>query len=835
MIDEEQTRKYAQENMMDYDFVKLYLEEIESIFRTKFCFSDKSIQKYIDRIFKKTDEEMLDYLYSVFAKFAAYGDESLTGMQRLARETFATTVVKKTIELYDDNKKKIRDEFFLAIEEAKSIGIDIFRMSNKTTFQKLTLKNFRKSLNALVEDEYLDKNTNKKFKIFEQVQDAKQMFEECSSLAFKFQQKSIQSVLDLLSDFTYDKEKNCFYGDVDYLKMIKKCKGILTTSVERLQNTMAFLDLYFLSGKDEAEKIDIFKKIELNPSILVIAPDKIEQLASALQAQGVSEERVNNFCFNIDHLAEANGVSKENIQNLARTKQVLKQYLNDESVLDALTNANFITKRPVVLDVIFKRAISEGLFDKLLKRPTVLADFGGEETGVQRRQGVPKKRGGSDKFNSRDGRGELTAEEKDMLKKQTLILSDEEKEYIDGIMEKLKTKEKDDSPEHDDKPNTTEGPAKTDTPPEPPVPPAKKRILDDALLDEIHEIREDLTLQNREKIVLISEMCMNKIYGRDYAKKKFASDMIMSSLHKFYKIWDDECFVVDLGGLRLAHEISSHIDDVASRVPSMLDDEGLRSFATEVFFTDEFAGQLNDMEDVTKTMREIASAVDAIQRKTLIIEQRQAATLKVPLKNKAYKCPSVFLADARLNRCILTMTEVLREKLGDEYEFAFDEKLMTGLERGILDHTFIEILKIAADGATEITGAEEQLYVDKPMDALAKTFNTNIKSWISHDELYFYTPEQTRCFLKRAYREVYKGKTGFSFAAPEGIDAIMHVEHDEEGIYLKMKKGYTLFYPETKAEDWAKTLRMAQVSEETKSLPRVTMTQDRIFDDLEKL
>ena len=70
MIDKEEILKISQENNLDYDFVELYFEELEKIFKTSFCFTEKKLLENVTKIFKSNNEEAVMYFYEIFQKYS---------------------------------------------------------------------------------------------------------------------------------------------------------------------------------------------------------------------------------------------------------------------------------------------------------------------------------------------------------------------------------------------------------------------------------------------------------------------------------------------------------------------------------------------------------------------------------------------------------------------------------------------------------------------------------------------------------------------------------------------------------------------------------------------
>ena len=109
----EQISKIAQEQNLPYDFVELYFEEFEKIFRKNFCFTDKEIAKSIEQIFKSKDEEAVEYFFDIFQKYASLqaSSKTLTDDEKISRRQLAERIVSKAVDLYQKGSRKIKNEF----------------------------------------------------------------------------------------------------------------------------------------------------------------------------------------------------------------------------------------------------------------------------------------------------------------------------------------------------------------------------------------------------------------------------------------------------------------------------------------------------------------------------------------------------------------------------------------------------------------------------------------------------------------------------------------------------------------------------------------------------
>ncbi len=859
MIDKEEILKISQENKLDYDFVELYFEELEKIFKTSFCFTEKKLLENVTKIFKSNNEEAVMYFYEIFQKYSTLltSSKDLTETEKIYRKQSAEKIVTKALELYKNDNKRIRQEFFDALKEAESYGIDPYKISNKTTFKNLTVESFKKSLYALVEETYIDTNTNKEFRLFEEMEDVKAMFEECSSEACKFNAEAIQNVLELLSNFTYDKEHNVFYGNVNYVNMIRKCKGILTQPLSKLEDTMAFLELYFVDEKDPSSKIDLLKKIDEDPAILLLSPDKVTDLEKKLISLGLSEEKAKAFCFNKDNLIQINGISQQNMSNLGLVKDTLEKYLDKESVLDALTRFEYIKTNPVVLDIIFKRAIEEGVYANLLQKPSALTTFAGEsklpsttpfENHNSRRKSNLTLKSLKDRIN-------LTDDEKMILQKQMSRLSEKDKEYVESVINKLKNKDESKTTseqtisrkrgtatENTNKDSNGNSSNKTKT--------SRFKYIDDELLQNISKIESNQEMSSAQKILDISELCLDKVYGNGFSRRFLKSDELRKNIERQIKCEEMAKLIADDESLLSSfNEIVSHITKIMTN-----------NFPIELYETadiqkyvlpDNYLMSVAKAETTAKLCEEISSLANQISRYNdkILHSKYELYKTKNDKNNLFFKFNQIFFNEANINLQLLEFVSQVRKAFKNHTDEILNPELLKEISEKMFNPIIPVTLFIATKEMRDLSeneiyflksdefGLKNSLMKKTPLSTL-DTLNIGKRSL--HDDSPYSTQNQSMlkhealkcCFL--VAQDSGTGKWKFDKKVNNTILDITGVEYDDKGIYVKFKKGFTLLYPQTPDKEFVEKMKLKPASQGTKELPCIKMKQDTVYDDLEK-
>ncbi len=441
-------QELAKEYDLEYEFCQLYLEDFTNIFQNVFHFTRKDIESYVNRLFSLRNEEAIEYFDRIFQQYCALqaSNKDLTEKEAYDRRNFARTIIKKAYEYLVEDGEQLKDVFFEALKQAEQFGIDPYKISNKSTFRRLSDERLTEILNTLLENVYVDTNIEKEFHLFENMEDFKQLFEDCSSQIVQINHKKVQDILQVLSDFTFNKDTKTFYGNVDYIKMIRRSKSLLTQNVDTLKKTIDFLEENFVDKNDPSTKIALCKRVEENPSILLLSPEKVTQVKQELIKHGVDIETANKFCLNIDNLIEIDSITAKELENVGEVKNVLTFFFGEENARKALTKVEYIKTNPLVLKVLLQRATQEGLLEKLLKSPSALNNTFSNFSST----GNP----GSDGGNSRTRREKQRGQEENFAAVPNALLNqydytsalsrlpETDKKYIEEVLSKLKGERK---------------------------------------------------------------------------------------------------------------------------------------------------------------------------------------------------------------------------------------------------------------------------------------------------------------------------------------------------------------------------------------------------------
>ena len=261
------TEQEVQEKIDSNEMISYAVSELEEIFKTKFYLSEKELKEVIVDVVSRTDEDIIIGLTDIFQKFV---DNEINGVSKNERRVLAKRTISNCLDLYNMEKQEILNDFFKMIAEAKKYNIDPFKLAIKGNLRNASPEKFYSSLNALVEKEYVDLNTNEKFTLFDK-QDVKDLFERCASFACGLNEEDVQNVLDVLANFAFDEETGNYY--VHPRELVKKVNFLLKTSPKRLEENIDFLIRSFVPNL--MSKKDLVMRVSESPSILLCSPEKI--------------------------------------------------------------------------------------------------------------------------------------------------------------------------------------------------------------------------------------------------------------------------------------------------------------------------------------------------------------------------------------------------------------------------------------------------------------------------------------------------------------------------------------------------------------------------------
>ncbi len=374
-------RKLGEEDFQNLlknnEMIKLASEELEKIFKNKFCLTEEEIKSTILDIVSNFDEEVVLKLTDVFQKFV---ENDIENFDRKKRNSFAKRTIKYCIDLYYENSNFIIQDFFEVLEQAKKLKIDPFKIAIKGNLINATKESFNKSLVALVESEYEDLITGNMFRLFD-LDEIKEVLEQCSSLICGINEKRIQKVLYLLSDFIYDEETDEYI--ISPRDIIRKCYMILKESPKNLERNIDYLLDTFVP--DRMSKRELVLRIYQSPSILLCSPKKIKEFEGVLAEniykiindEGFSLYKLNDeqklefatseaekYCNNLDNFNTINGINKKGIRNIENIREILIKNLGANNALKCINKPFILDTDANVLDCFLLRLAKEEFNNK---------------------------------------------------------------------------------------------------------------------------------------------------------------------------------------------------------------------------------------------------------------------------------------------------------------------------------------------------------------------------------------------------------------------------------------------------------------------------------------
>ena len=360
------------------EMIKYAVSELEQIFKINFCLTEQEMKQSIIDIVSNFDEELVLKLTDVFQHFV---DNDIPEYDIKERNAFAKRTIKYCVELYYKDSNAILDDFMNVLKEAKEFKIDPFKLAIKGNLSKASSKTFNKSLTALVESDYIDLLSGKTYKLFE-LDEVKSIFEQCASIATGLNEKRVQRVLDLLSEFVYDDEMDGYV--VSPKSLIQKSYRLLQENPQVLNERIQFIIDSFIPKR--MNKRELILRIAESPSILLCSPEKFieyedvlaKSIFEIMNSEGFtgnnlsSAERMelaksyaDKYCYNLDNFNTINSINKSSFVNIEKIRDILVENLGANNALKCINKPEILECDPSLLDCFLARIALEEQSSKI--------------------------------------------------------------------------------------------------------------------------------------------------------------------------------------------------------------------------------------------------------------------------------------------------------------------------------------------------------------------------------------------------------------------------------------------------------------------------------------
>lgn len=340
---------FSLKSEIDKDYVSLYIEELEKIFKDTFCFTPKQIESTIEKIFDESNERALDVLVSICSNFANLesAKKNLTKEEMAIRNRHAKRIVNIAFKLFSEkgeNLEKMVKNYFKSLKLIERQGIDPFAITHLQTIRSKNLvDDFQKAVSV-----YLEKATtsqaDKKYKFKEK--DLYSMIESCSSILFNLNEQRIRQVIDLIDNFTFDKETNSYVPNVDFKSMLIQVPSLLTKKPEEIKGAISFLEENYIDKNDPQGRIKLVQIVNKSPSLLAVDPKRITALEKALIDNGLTEKDAHDYCYDIKNLT---GLTTINPKSIPETKEILIEFFGEKNALVLLKDNYVLHSNPSVI------------------------------------------------------------------------------------------------------------------------------------------------------------------------------------------------------------------------------------------------------------------------------------------------------------------------------------------------------------------------------------------------------------------------------------------------------------------------------------------------------
>lgn len=349
--------------LQDNEMIRLATGELEEIFRNNFCLTEREIGDTIREIVSNFDEYLVLKLTDIFQKFV---DNDIENFDKAKRNKFAKRTIKYCLELYHDNSEFIIENFLDVIKQSRALNIDPFKIAIKGNLKNATVKTFNDSLVALFESKYEDLLTGEKTQLLE-LREVKEVIEQCTSLVAGINEKRVQNVLDVLSAFVYDSQRDSYI--VSPRELIKKSYVLLKEPSKNLErNIQNLLDTFV---PNRMSKTELVMRIYQSPSILLCSPKKIKEFENILAENilgiiadtSYTDKKLNarekleyalkeaeEYCCNLDNYNTINSINKSGFKNIEKIRDILVKNLGANNALKCINKPLVLECEPNLLD-----------------------------------------------------------------------------------------------------------------------------------------------------------------------------------------------------------------------------------------------------------------------------------------------------------------------------------------------------------------------------------------------------------------------------------------------------------------------------------------------------
>ncbi len=335
--------------------------EITKILKKNFWLTEKELKKVIDNIYATGNEELALGLIDIYKRFAGY---DIPGMEKERRQKLAKRAILSTYDCFVEATDATKERFFALLDEARALGVTPYSIALKSNFTQSSPLKFKQAVADLTQTEYqINGKTSTLFK----AEEIDSLFEDCATLAYGISSQKLQDVLDVLSEFSWDRQTKSYIAEP--VSMIRRCKGLVKANPLKLLDNIEYL--YSRFTPSPFSRADLVARVAISPSILLCNPENIKNFEKNLTAHlndlvktyklKVSASYVNNMVSKLSDIDKFTQIDKIDSQKIAALKIVLVDNLGAENALECLTDFNILYSDPRVLNCLFATLSCEDL------------------------------------------------------------------------------------------------------------------------------------------------------------------------------------------------------------------------------------------------------------------------------------------------------------------------------------------------------------------------------------------------------------------------------------------------------------------------------------------
>ncbi len=342
------------------------LKDIKGILKAHFCLTQDEVEAQILKICQSMDKTATLQLFDIIEEFSKNDiknrvEINSSNVEWLAsRHSFALTLLDNILEIFHNETDKLSEELIDCIREARRVNIDPFKFATKTNLRFASFDKFQETLNALTVTKYASLGDKSIIK----TQEFSTLIEQCTTLASRLKAETVENILDLLSDFVYDKNSKSYLADVG--RMLKVCPSLLLIDEETFLDTLATIEQEFIQ-KRNMTRLEVVSRIARTPSILATSTKVIEATQSSLEKQITkllaksklvkSDERsimsqtiANNIVFNLDNFTQLTSIKAAD--NFGQMADTLEHFLGTDNAISCMQNLSILKRDPAVVSYV---------------------------------------------------------------------------------------------------------------------------------------------------------------------------------------------------------------------------------------------------------------------------------------------------------------------------------------------------------------------------------------------------------------------------------------------------------------------------------------------------